>query len=146
MLSKIYSCLTAYADTQKMNKLKGYLKHLITNADHTDRVQLEMVKDIIDELDVDGQSSEYTDNEDTRGLKVRIPNFRRRAIGPLLQHVDDQGRAAERQFRKSLGMCERNNAIKNRRITQEVSRRTVVKKLPQSYYDPDFLAGLSVAE
>ncbi|THU90383.1 hypothetical protein K435DRAFT_864324 [Dendrothele bispora CBS 962.96] len=131
---------------EKFKKRTRSLANLLKDANNADRVQLEMAKDIVEELDVDGQSSEYTDNEDMSGLKVLVPNFRRRAIGPLLHRVDEQARASEKQLRRSLGMRERNNAVKRRRITQEVSRRTVVKKLPQSYYDPGFLAGLSVAE
>jgi hypothetical protein len=109
-------------------------------------VVLDMAKDILDELGIDGQSSEYTDDEDSSALKVTVPRYRRKAISPLLHNVDEQGRKAQTQLMRGLGVRSYKKAVKKRRITEEVSTRKYMKGLPRSFYDPGFLAGLSVAE
>ncbi|KAJ8079401.1 hypothetical protein PM082_021909 [Marasmius tenuissimus] len=126
---------------QKYHKRLARVQKLVKGP-QVDKVKWEMAKDIIEELDVDGQSSEYTDSEDERGLKVTVPQSRRRVIGPVLHDVDVQGQELEKKARRIIGKRANPRPLKRRRITDEILERTIPSGLPLALYDPDFLASL----
>lgn len=104
-----------------------------------------MAQDILTELGVDGQSSEYTDNEDEEGrdLKSLRPEYRNKAVDSILHDVDAKGQALERDESKKLKSQPSKKPAKSHRVSQEVSPGPPVKGLPRYCYDTEYLSGLT---
>ena len=109
-----------------------------------------MVSDLVNELDIAGQSSEDTNHDTTpfnprlgHPFNVTVPYFRRRAIGEIMEELDN---TIDHVRQKQAGEIGKWFEPKNRRLRKRVdtrSYRSIKKGLPRSMYHRKFLEGLT---
>jgi len=112
----------------------------------------QMVANVNRELDIEGQSSEYTDSDvdsesnESPALCTTIPKCRRRIISDLMEDLDQAINEHIRKQSRHLGKRYVPKPSRVRHRTRRISDRTVKRSLPRSCYHRRFLAGLAPNE
>lgn len=107
-----------------------------------------MVSNLINLLDIEGQSSEDTDAEDDPipnqppRLLVKVPYFRRRVISEYMEQLDSAIDTLRIQEARQAGKRVVSRPSRIRRRTTSTSTRTVKRNLPKSCYHRRYLQSL----
>lgn len=121
--------------TQKFDWRKQGVDKLLadTSCSAVDKKKWQRVRNVLLELQTQGQSSEDTDNEDG-GLVITQPYYRRRLITEMLEDLDQNIKELERRQKAASGKRNLPRPSHPRRRTKVKSKRTVFHGLPRSCY------------
>lgn len=136
---------------QKLEHRTAGVKELLEDRSQTAlaRKKWEMILQLLQALAIEGQSSEDTDSENNlhptqpAALLIKVPHFRRRIIGELMEDLDravEQLRISQRR-QSGIRAVPRPSRIRIR--CGQVSYRTVQYRLPRPLYHRTYLRNLT---
>lgn len=104
-----------------------------------------MAQNVIEELEVQGQSSEESDAEvpGSTTLIVTVPRYRRRVLGDLFADLDNEIELQTEKVQKEAGKRYRKRAAHVRVRTGTRSEGKVISDLPMSCYHRKFIRSLN---
>lgn len=112
-----------------------------------EKKNMQMMASVNEELEVDGQSSEDTDDESPdqpAPLNVTVPEYRRRIISRLMGELDRK--IKDVTLRRSRQAGTHRSQLRPTRIrcrSNVISGNTVKHSLPRSYYHSRYLESLT---